>query len=644
MKTLSHTAEVPVASLTLSPLNVRPASERGDIEGLAANIKSRGLLQNLGIVPAERSPSGLNEVVFGGRRLAAIHLLLEKKDIDDDTMIACTVVSAADEEAISSSLSENTLRKSMSAVSEFEAFAALAEAGASVSDIARDYHCTEQHVRQRLRLGKAAPAVRDALRKGKISLDVAKAFCACDDQERQKTVFDALQAGHFISPYRVREMLFEDGLKVSAAIVDFVGLDAYREAGGDVTADLFVDDAGYCEDRGLLERLATEKLARVAQEYSDNGWGWVEASLDRPEVRDGLVKLKGTLVEPSDEEKSRLETARNQLDELVEKSDDEWTEDDDDKYDRLEAEIEKLAAPKYSFSEEQKSAGGAVIYFDDMRGLVIEEGLIQPESVRAGSDCEATDAHQENGKKQKPIYSKALDDDLAIYKAIALQAALVKTPAIASRFLIFCLACDLLDTGFFSDCLNVSARHGFRDTSQKDAVSTPGGAAVASFKDKLNLDWLLEKTHLARWRSFVELSDREIELITTFVAAKAVTPRQRNENGRDTPTNAVAEALNVDIRASWTPTDLNFWSRMTKAFLIQTIKDVLGEDEAANCAGLKKDALVRKLHDAFNGEQALSEDQRDKVASWLPPEFAFVGYDAPNTDPDETSVDGQMAA
>lgn len=77
---------------------------------LAASIKDSGVLQNLVVVQAAR---GRYEVCAGGRRLAALTLLVQQGDIADNYPVPVLVVPA--DKALIASLAENRSRSSCAA-------------------------------------------------------------------------------------------------------------------------------------------------------------------------------------------------------------------------------------------------------------------------------------------------------------------------------------------------------------------------------------------------------------------------------------------------------------------------------------------------------------------------------------------------
>ena len=94
---------VPLSALVKSPLNVRiipypPESVRE----MADSILAVGLIQNLVV---HSLPDGLSGVAAGGRRLAALQLLLSEQRIDAGHLIIVKRVS--DELAVVASMVEN---------------------------------------------------------------------------------------------------------------------------------------------------------------------------------------------------------------------------------------------------------------------------------------------------------------------------------------------------------------------------------------------------------------------------------------------------------------------------------------------------------------------------------------------------------
>ena len=97
----------------------------------------------------------------------------------------------------------------------------------------------------------------------------------------------------------------------------FVGAEAYTQAGGAITRDLFTEDGGgWFEDAGLLDRLAREKLEALAGDVqAAEGWRWAAASIDYPHAH-GLRRVYPHPQELAPEQQERLDAVQAELEAL----------------------------------------------------------------------------------------------------------------------------------------------------------------------------------------------------------------------------------------------------------------------------------------------------------------------------------------
>lgn len=258
-----------------------------DVAALAANIADRiaagdrPLIEPLVVVegPKPRGAPRLYYVCNGGRRLAALTRLCGQGIITE----AMDVPVVFEEKAagLEASTTAAVLATPHHPVEQFEAFVRIAEARASrpevetIDFIAHRFGLTHRRVRQILALGNLAPAVRQAWRQGKITREAAEAFALAADHARQETVLADLSRGYGgIYPSSVRSALTSDRVRASSTAVAFIGLDAYRAAGGTLTGDLFTDER-YINDVALLQRLTEQKRRAIADTFRADGWGFV---------------------------------------------------------------------------------------------------------------------------------------------------------------------------------------------------------------------------------------------------------------------------------------------------------------------------------------------------------------------------------
>jgi ParB/RepB/Spo0J family partition protein len=270
---MSHVQMISLKALAPSPLNARRIDKKIAIDELAASILAHGLLQGLSVVEIS---DGKYQVSAGGRRLAALKLLLKRKAITGDFEVPCQVVPA--DLAEEASLAENVQRVAMHPLDEVEAFGRLASEGQSEDAIAARFGASVRHVRQRLALSALSPTLKDAFRKGELGLDAARAFCLVPDHDRQNAVF-AIMPKPVSNAYAVRSYLTQGAVRASDRLAKFVGLEAYEAAGGIVRRDLFEEDLVFLDSPDVLDALATAKLEELRTPLLAQGWGWVNINL-----------------------------------------------------------------------------------------------------------------------------------------------------------------------------------------------------------------------------------------------------------------------------------------------------------------------------------------------------------------------------
>ena len=229
---------VPLNRLRLSPDNVRTPGGVA-IDDLAALIYSQGLLRRLAVVPRPMGKKGDFDVVAGGRRLDALRLLVEQGKLVDEQPIECLAVPS--DKATEISLAENLARADMHPADQFAAFKKLIECEKSVVDIAADFGVSALTVTRRLKLASVSPRLFALYRKGAMTLEQLMQFTLTDDHKKQEPVWKAA-SGWQREPQQLRKVLLDTAIAASDPLVMFAGLDAYRQAGGELRADLFSDD------------------------------------------------------------------------------------------------------------------------------------------------------------------------------------------------------------------------------------------------------------------------------------------------------------------------------------------------------------------------------------------------------------------
>src|SRR5690606_24223359 len=229
--------------------------------------------------------------------------------------VACLVIEREDSEVREASLAENFQRLVMNPADEAQAFASIIEEGATTEDGARRFGLAVRFGEGRLRLASLAPCVFEALAEGTITLDMAKAYGAISDIERQAHVYAELQdAWYQITPDTIRRMVLDATVRGSDPRAVLVGRDAYLAAGGRIERELFDDDASESWiDIALLEDPAHKDMEEAAEKTAlEYGLAWVRPTLGSYVSHDLVEDLGRLPCEPA----PRTEREAQELGEL----------------------------------------------------------------------------------------------------------------------------------------------------------------------------------------------------------------------------------------------------------------------------------------------------------------------------------------
>ncbi|KQB61348.1 ParB/RepB/Spo0J family partition protein, partial [Acidovorax sp. SD340] len=312
---------IPLSKLRPSSRNVR-RSGGTSIPELASSITRVGLLQNLTVVAA---PDGEHhEVVAGRRRLAALKLLVKRRKLAKDHEVHCLLVQ--DDAARTVSLTENVQREAMSPIEELFAWKDLVAEGRPVEDIAADFGVTPLVVQRRLKLANVSPRLLADFGTQAVTLEQLMALAITDDHAAQEAAFYESPQWQR-SPEALRDHLTSEEIDASRdAVARFVGLEAYEQAGGGIRRDLFADEHNgiFLTDGALLDFLARDKLAPVAEQVRAEGWAWVDAA-PRASASDlyQFQRARITRREPTKAEAKRIAKLEDQQGKLQEQLDDE---------------------------------------------------------------------------------------------------------------------------------------------------------------------------------------------------------------------------------------------------------------------------------------------------------------------------------
>jgi ParB family chromosome partitioning protein len=571
MTARSKVRNIALSQLVLSPANVRktPATAAEDM-ALEASIRARGILQNLIVHPMPNDDKGAYEVDAGGRRLKILQKLAAEGVIDAHHPVPCKVETPDD--AVETSLAENTIRVAMHPADEFVAMAALIDRGETAEAVATRFGVSERHVRQRLRLGKLAHELLDAYRNGDISLDVVTAFTLGADHAAQLAVWRQVKDNSYIPPYTVRRLLTQSAIAVDSDLGLFVSSAAYEAAGGTVTRDLFSgDDEGFMDDAALVRRLAIEKLDRKAAELRTR-WAWTKAMLDP--AYDFTAQYGRVCPQPAElpsEIVAEIEGIEQRLQEL----ENEWTDALMTEAARLEerrAEIDEMAEGLAVYAEKDRAVAGCIVTIGEDGEFRLHEGLVEHSAIDAEDTDDETvgfaarrddktpcrSLSTEQAVRKECGFSQLLVDDLKAYRLQITRAHLATDFDVAFDLALYGLCVDLFERfGYRSHPLDLRAIETPLHSSLNDLGGTPADRLLEAQGNGLDLDWL----KLPTAESFAVLAALPSELKQRLFArciALCLKPQLAIEDRADPIIEAAGRRLAIPFADYWRPTAANY--------------------------------------------------------------------------------------
>jgi ParB family transcriptional regulator, chromosome partitioning protein len=649
METLETTLiRIPVKNLVISPLNVRKKQGTG-IEELAALIASQGLIHNLVVTAQQKKgrKSGKYEVIAGGRRLAALNLLVAGGRLSKDHEVDCRVVEH--KEALEISLSENSGREHMHPADLVMAYRNLIDAGFAPDEIAPRFGVSPLTVRRYLKLTNVSPSIFAMYAEDKMNFEQIAALALTDDHELQERLW------HNTPEYQrngatFRRLITETEINIrTSPLARFVGVEEYEAAGGVIRRDLFgEEDDGYMQDAELLESLALEKLNQAVEPLKEKGYAWVQVRTtfdysDRAE----FSQMQTITREPTTEEQARMDALEAEL-EAIEAGFDACDEEGGKtgelykaiekkkKAERIQDELTMLSESLEEVYSDDLAIAGAIATIDHEGKLRIERGLIRKEDVKkrpkeSRERKEPKESREPGELKQqeaagiegavedtlKSVHSEKLTRMLTAHRTAAMQAAMMNQSEAALAALVHRMALQLFANGSTSNrMLQISIEETCLKPDAEDIEQSKAAIALAEKRQywqkridaaeqggKTLFEWLLEQ------------SQQDLLDLLAFCTAVSVNTVSERESTPSKNVTALMSALNLDMSDWWKATAENYLSHLSKDRILTIMAEVVSPQHAQSMNGLKKSDLVCQAEQALSGLDWLPDNFKVKAAS-----------------------------
>lgn len=678
--TLSSSRDIPFNKLVLSQSNVRRVKAGVSIEELAEDIARRGcLLQSLNVRPvldAEGAETGMFEIPAGGRRYRALDLLVKAKRLTKTTPVPCVVRDPATTIlAEDDSLAENVQRAPLHPLDQFRAFLAMRDKGMTEEEIAVAFFTTVNVVKQRLRLAAVSEKLLDLYAEDGITLEQVIAFTVTSDHARQDQVWEAVQRGYNQEPYQIRRMLTETTVRVSDKRVQFVGVDAYAEAGGVVMRDLFQsDDGGWVEDVALLDRLVDEKLKAEAETLAAAGWKWISVAIEQPyDHAHGLRKLAGISPALTAEEQFTLDALQAEYDKLQAEYQDaeELPEAVDERLGELETAIAAFEDRPVLYDADDVNRAGVFVSIDRNGSLMVDRGYVRPEDeapvsldgdVKAADEAAGPDVSdgtdsvvqrtvitlggqaepEEDDDVIKPLPERLMSE-LTAHRTLALHDALANNPHVAMTALLHRLVMERYQYSAPSGCLEVSVRRQFFSVQAADLKDSVSATAITERHDAWKADLPTDEDALWDWLDALDEASRGALLAhCVSYGVNALYEKVDRYGGglshhsldqRLKQADRLARAVGLDmVDAGWRPTVDNYLGRVTKPRILEAVREGAGDQAAQLIDHLKKGDMAKEA------ERLLAD------TGWLPEPLRLADHADTAMGPDQAGGEDDSAA
>ncbi len=595
------------------------------------------------------------EVPAGGRRYRALELLVKQKRMAKTQPVPCVVRDGGIAE--DDSLAENDERVGLHPLDQFRAFQSLRDGGMSEEEIAARHFVTPAIVKQRLRLASVSAKLHEVYADDGMTLEQLMAFSVTADQARQEQAWDNVSRSQLDEPYQIRRMLTENAVRASDRRAQFIGLDAYEQAGGTVMRDLFEhDDGGWLQDVPLLDRLVTDKLKADAEAISAEGWKWIAVAVDFPYGHtNGLRELDGEPVDLTEEERATLDALNAEYAKIEAdyQDADELPDEIDQRFGEIEAARSVFGARSLIYDPAETARAGVFISIDAEGLLSVDRGYVRPEDEaptvvdpesEIQGDEETDDGSRANGSVQRAVITvggspvepvdeedddtvKPLPDrlitELTAHRTLALRNALANDPAVTFQAVLhnFVLA-TFYRFASSSGCLEIAIRTptfpaqapGLKESASAEAIDIRHGAWKAR----------LPKDEDELWNVLTAFDGKEQAALFAHCASSAINALHEPANryngghisahsvrGRLDQADVLARAVGLDmVTAGWKPNVDNYLGRVTKPRILEAVREAKGEPSVQLIDHLKKGDMAREAERLLEGTGWLPEPLR----------------------------------
>ncbi|MCP5299051.1 MAG: ParB/RepB/Spo0J family partition protein [Chromatiaceae bacterium] len=263
---------ISLSQLVPSKANPRKLFDGAALEGLAASIRSDGLLQNLVVTPSKGKKKGF-AIISGERRYRAMKLLEGRGELPEEFTVPVEVRSDLSKEGrLRLATVENLQRADLTPLEQTAALTKLVKGGVKLDEVAAQTGLSPATIKRRLALNGLCTDAKVALDEKEITLAQAEALTLGTQQDQIDFLDEIVRGAADLNPSYIRECLIDERPCVADAIFP---LERYS---GTITTDLFAEDeASYFDDADQFYTLQKQAVEELASHHRENA-PWVEVT------------------------------------------------------------------------------------------------------------------------------------------------------------------------------------------------------------------------------------------------------------------------------------------------------------------------------------------------------------------------------
>jgi len=375
-------------------------------------------------------------------------------------------------------------------------------------------------------------------------------------------------------------------------------------------------------------------------------------------VTHGLREIEGVPLDITAEEQVARDALQEELDRLTAEYEDadELPDEIDQRLGEIEVAIEALDDRPVRYDPDEIAIAGVFVSIDADGSLSVDRGYVRPEDERpvetVDDDAQGEEVDPDSGEIHAPTIQRAIitiggqpiqaedeEDDgikplpdrliteLTAHRTLALRDAVATNPHVAMTALLHKLVSDTFQHRAAAGCLDANVRHIFFPAQADELKDSPSAKSVAERHEAWKVVVPADDAALWDWLTALDETSRMALLahcVSYGVNALYEKPNPYSGSGvsehglkiRLSQADRLARATGMDmVEAGWRPTVGNYLGRVTKARILEAVREGAGERAAQLIDHMKKGDMAKEA------ERLLAD------TGWLPEPLCLSGLD-----------------